>query len=120
MKNSINQLVIQRCLEALKQQLKEKHLKYSDIANALNVSENTVKRMLNHKDISLDRLLTLADLCDLEIGKLIDEAKESHNPHYLFTDTQDKAFDEAPHLLSYFSELFFYAKNPISGIFLLG
>jgi len=111
MNNDINKLIINRCLAEVKYHLKAKNLKYVDIAKHLDVSENTVKRMLNHSDISLDRLLTLAEICDVNVGHLIDNAKSTPNPHHLFSDRQDEAFDNSPHLMSYFSELFHHKKT---------
>ncbi len=67
--------------------------------------------MLNGDDISLSRLMSLAEICDLEIGELISEAKESPQKHHFFTAAQDKAFAEAPHLLSYFNAIFHHHKT---------
>lgn len=108
---SINQKTIERCLQEIKTALKSKGLKYTDLAELLNVSTVTIKRILNQKDIGLDRLITLSELADLNIGELLEKAKDSPNPHHLFSDVQDKAFYENPHLFYYFSELFYFKKS---------
>ncbi len=112
MQSPMNNLVVDRCLSRIKEALKHKQLTYTDVASILDVSENTVKRMLNHADIGLDRLLTLADICDLDIGELIGQAKSEYNPHHFFSERQDLAFEQKPHLMSYFTQLFYQHKSP--------
>ncbi len=109
---SISQKIVERCLDEIKIALKSKGLKYADLAELLQVSTVTVKRILNQKDIGLERLITLAELADLNVGDLIERAKDSPEPHHLFTDVQDKAFFNNPHLFYYFSELFYFHKTP--------
>jgi len=111
MHNEINERLIHQCLEIIKRKFKQQNMTYADIADILTVSENTVKRMLNAKDIGLERLLTLADLCDLQLDTLLAEAKQRPTPYNYFTQQQDEAFYRMPNLWHYFSELFYYAKS---------
>ncbi|WP_144394722.1 helix-turn-helix domain-containing protein [Pleionea sediminis] len=110
--SSINQKTVERCLKEIKVALKNKGIKYSDIAERLNLSNVTVKRILNQSDIGLDRLITLADIAGLDVVQLIKNARVSPQKHYLFNDVQDKAFFDNEHLLHYFSELFYFKKTP--------
>lgn len=111
MSNNLNQQVVSRCLETIKRRLKTLQLKYIDVAKQLEVSEVTIKRMLNHNDISLERLLQLAEVCDLDVGKLLNDAKNVQISHHFFTDSQDKTFDSQPHVFRYFCELFYADKT---------
>lgn len=104
---------ISQCLQLIKRKLKEKSLTYVDVANVLSVSENTVKRLLNSRDISFERLLTLAELCGLSINDLANQAKEKPTPFNYFSIAQDKAFFENPNLWQFFCELFYSSKAPI-------
>jgi transcriptional regulator with XRE-family HTH domain len=112
MNNKMNEHLIGRCLQIIKRKLKEKNMTYVDIADIFAVSENTVKRMLNAKDIGFDRLLMLAELCDMQLDTLLAEAKERPSTYNYFSPQQDEAFYRIPNLWRYFSELFYYAKSP--------
>ena len=113
MGNSLqNEIGIQRCLEKIKLALRHQGLHYSDVAERLDVSEVTVKRMLNSDDISLSRLYELADIVDLDISQLLADTVEKSKPHTYFTKEQDKAFAKEPHLASFLIELMFYEKSP--------
>ncbi len=107
-----HQQIIERCLSEIKQALKTRNISYQDLAKSLDVSLNTVKRMLNQTDIPLQRLLTLCDICGLELSELFARAEQHKTAHHYFTDRQDQAFAKAPHLLRYFYELFYQNKSP--------
>lgn len=103
---------IVQCLQLIKRKLKEKGMTYADVAAFLSVSENTVKRLLNSNDISFERLLTLADLCELRIDSLLQEAKQQPTPYNYYTAEQDEAFYNNPNLWHFFCELFYHSKTP--------
>ncbi|RUO34282.1 helix-turn-helix domain-containing protein [Aliidiomarina sanyensis] len=105
-------LVIERALETIKMTLKERGLSYTDVAERFQVSLNTVKRMLNGDDISLQRLLSLAEMCDLDVATLLRSATSGHAPHQYFTDEQDEAFAEHPDLMVLFSALRYQQNTP--------
>ncbi len=108
----MNEHLISQCLQIIKGKLKAKNMTYVDIADIFSVSENTVKRMLNGKDISFDRLLMLAELCEIQLDTLLAEAKERPALCNFFTAEQDEAFYRMPNLWHYFSEIFYYSKSP--------
>ncbi|NVJ60913.1 MAG: helix-turn-helix transcriptional regulator [Gammaproteobacteria bacterium] len=109
---AVNQKVVERCLAELKIALRAKGIKYANLAELMDVSEVTVKRMLNQSDIGLERLISLAEIAGLNAAELLQTAINSPQPHYYFTDIQDKAFHQNKHLYHYFSELFYYKKTP--------
>ncbi|WP_125559442.1 MULTISPECIES: helix-turn-helix domain-containing protein [Pseudoalteromonas] len=111
MTKELNKHVVRRCLDKIKSQLKARELTYQDVAGLFDVSENTVKRMLNQDDISLNRLLTLAELCGLDAAELLGKSVKDTPAHTYFTARQDQAFAKNPHLLSYFSRLFYHQQT---------
>ncbi|WP_417657519.1 helix-turn-helix domain-containing protein [Pseudidiomarina aestuarii] len=104
---SFHPLVIDRCLELIKAKLKDNGVTYQDIAALMDVSENTVKRMLNQDDISLQRLLLLADYCRIDVTDLLQAAQQGHGQHHYFTPRQDQAFADDSVLYELFVQLFF-------------
>jgi len=104
--NQLNEQSIKGCLESIKDALKNKGISYGEVALRLQVSEVTVKRTLNQTDISLKRLMQLSDIAELKIEELLKHALHTPAKHTFFTDTQDHAFAQYPHLSSFFSELF--------------
>jgi len=111
MTDKMNAHLIRRCLEVVKSEFKQCNMTYAEVASNLAVSENTVKRMLNANDISLERLLTLTDLCGLTFDSLLNKAKVKPTANNYFTAEQDSAFFRMPNLWHYFSELFYYSKS---------
>lgn len=66
-------------IQTLKRLLKEKHLKYRDLAKHLNLSEASIKRLFSQEDLSLSRLeqiLSAMDLRLVDLFKLLDTQKE--------------------------------------------
>lgn len=112
MNSELNEYSIKRCLNKIKFALKERGITYSELALKMDLSEVTIKRMLNQSDISLDRLFTLSDICNLSLGELIESSRQNPQSHHLFTDIQDEEFFHFPHLLSYFSKLFYFNESP--------
>lgn len=109
--STFHPLVIERCLERIKTKLKENGVTYQDIAMLMDVSENTVKRMLNQDDISLQRLLLLTDYCRIDVTDLLQTAEQEHGQHHYFTPRQDQAFAEDSVLYELFVQLFFLHKT---------
>ncbi|MCL4408739.1 MAG: helix-turn-helix domain-containing protein [Gammaproteobacteria bacterium] len=105
-------LTVQRCLTRIKQELKRQGITYTMLAERMDLSVVTVTRMLNHDDISMKRLLVLAEICGLDGLELVNSATITHGSHYFFSDRQDAAFADNPHLYAYFVALFFEQQSP--------
>lgn len=91
---------------ALKRQLRAKKFKYQDLAEHLDCSVPTVKRILGEEELSLSRLLEILrfldlSLTDLEMLSAQDDPKEIH-----FTPEQDRFLAQNPHYFAYLSKLF--------------
>jgi transcriptional regulator with XRE-family HTH domain len=65
---------LKEILAVIKRQLKLRGLTYRDVAEALKLSEASVKRLFTSGRITLDRLLVLCDLLQLSLAELTDEA----------------------------------------------
>ncbi|MCC5878819.1 MAG: helix-turn-helix transcriptional regulator [Idiomarina sp.] len=115
MPQSMNQLVITRALEQVKQRLNERGIQYQALARQFDVSVNTIKRMLNGDDISMQRLLMLAEICDLNVEQLLSNATQQHAEHTYISDRQDAAFAEDPALFTLFTRLF-YEQTPLTEV----
>ncbi|MBA5763834.1 helix-turn-helix transcriptional regulator [Vibrio sp. 404] len=90
----------------LKVELKKHNMAYRDIALVLNISEVSVKRLLNGQQaISLQRILAVTAHLDLSLSKLISQAEQNVNQLSFFTEQQDDAFFEFPPLFTLWSEL---------------
>ena len=100
-------------LEALKAILKERRLGYQTIADSLEVSLPTIKRMLNKTSIPLDRLLAICRLADIPPAEVFALAEKLEPKHTTFTTEQDALFHNNPAYLSYFSALFFQKLTPV-------
>ncbi|MGX5914836.1 helix-turn-helix domain-containing protein [Aliidiomarina sp. Khilg15.8] len=107
MQQSMNQLVITRALDQIKQRLNVRGIQYQALARQLDVSVSTIKRMLNSTDISMQRLLMLADICDISVDELLSNATQQHAEHTYLNDRQDAAFADNPELLTLFTRLFY-------------
>ncbi|OUR69864.1 hypothetical protein A9Q77_08120 [Marinomonas sp. 42_23_T18] len=65
---------------ALKGALKSKGMTYRDVAEKLDLSEKTIKRLFRDKDCSLSRLNDICELIDLSLYDLLDFAKNYNEP----------------------------------------
>ncbi|MFC3152313.1 helix-turn-helix domain-containing protein [Litoribrevibacter euphylliae] len=64
-------------IKALKASLKASGLKYLDVANALDLSEASVKRLFAEENFSLKRLDQICELLGMEFSDLVDIARQS-------------------------------------------
>lgn len=68
---------LQLLLTTIKRHLKARGLSYRDVAQALKLSEPSVKRLFSSGRITLERLIALAGLLDLTLTELSQEAAAS-------------------------------------------
>ena len=92
-------------LTALKQLLRERRIGYQLIADSLEVSLPTVKRMLNKPGLPLDRLFSICRIAQIEPADVFSKAAKERPQHTLFTAEQDELFFKKPDFLTYFSKL---------------
>jgi len=82
----------QKALSRIKSLLKSKGLTYADLAGALDVSEVTVKRVLNNNDISLQRLVQISNILGVSLFEELAELEMAPKKSYIFTTKQDDYF----------------------------
>ena len=92
-------------LATLKQLLRERKIGYQAIAESLEVSLPTVKRMLNKPNLPLDRLYAICRIAQLDPVDVFSRAAKGRPQHTVMTEEQDTLFFERPEFLSYFMKL---------------
>lgn len=111
-KMTIEQQSVINCLSLLKKHLKSNGMTYRILAEKMSVAEITVKRLLNSKQVSMAKMMELCRYAGISLPELLEELSTTPPVHYCFSDKQDEVFAKKPHLLAYFSTLFFDAKTP--------
>jgi transcriptional regulator with XRE-family HTH domain len=66
--------------EKLRSALKARGLKYKDIAESLNVSEPTIKRLFQDKDCKLSRLIEICQILDISIDDILNKDARAEPP----------------------------------------
>nr|WP_087025086.1 transcriptional regulator [Thaumasiovibrio subtropicus] len=98
--------IAQEVCRLLKLELKRSGLSYRELAMTLDLSEVTVKRLLNNaQPLSLQRLVSITTLIEYPLSKLIETAEENVHTLAMFTDEQDRAFMALPALFTFWSKL---------------
>lgn len=93
--------------EALKQQLKTKGLTYQDLAEHLEVSEVTVKRMMSKEEIPLSRFLAICDWLEVSLTELEKIANyTTMNQTQRFTKEQEAFLSKNPNYFAFLFQLY--------------
>ena len=92
------QLSFEIC-KLLKRELKRCNISYRALAAELDISEISIKRLLNSSQpLSIQRLVAIANLTDMPLSKLLAEAEENIASIPVFSKQQDDAFFDNPAL----------------------
>jgi transcriptional regulator with XRE-family HTH domain len=87
---------------SLKQVLKAQGIRYKDLAEKLNTSEPTIKRLFSEQDCKLSRLMEVCEVIGISFTELVDlAAKQPINPSTLSLATE-QALAAKPGLISFF------------------
>lgn len=87
---------------SLKQVLKAQGIRYKDLAEKLNTSEPTIKRLFSEQDCKLSRLMEVCEVIGISFTELVDlAAKQPINPSTLSLATE-QALAAKPGLMSFF------------------
>lgn len=92
----------ERLVETLKRCLRARGLTYRDVANALHISEASVKRVFAEHSFSLRRLEEICKYLDMEIYELAKLARSKEDEARRLSLEQETALAEDPSLLTYF------------------
>jgi len=93
---------------ALKMSLKSRGITYKWVADQIDVSEQTIKRLFREKDCSLSRLNQICQAVDISLYDLMKFAKHHVEPHTELTPEQVSFLGTHP---SHFAFLFFLTTN---------
>ena len=99
-------------LTALKGLLRERRIGYQQLADKMEVSLPTVKRMLNKTTLPLDRLLRICRIAEVDPQEVFERAVHNRPKHTMFTDEQDLLFYEQPAFLHYLKRLIHDGESP--------
>lgn len=86
-------------LGALKRELKARGLTYADVAEALELSESSIKRLLTGSRLSLQRLERLCELLDMDIAELVRKMTDDRQRIQRLTTEQEQQVAADPKLL---------------------
>lgn len=81
---------ITQILAAIKRQLKVQGKTYKDVADALKLSEQSIKRMLGSGRLPLDRVIQLSNLLGFTLAELTQEANLSDSRLSMLSEAQEK------------------------------
>lgn len=81
---------IQTILQAVKGLLKQHKINYAQVANHLELSESSVKRSFSQGHISLDRLIKVCELMDMELVDLLQVISNQTNDLVQLTEAQEQ------------------------------
>ncbi|WCE31486.1 helix-turn-helix domain-containing protein [Vibrio sp. SCSIO 43137] len=92
----------------LKRQLKKEGISYKMLAEKMNISEVSVKRMMNlHQSISMERCIDICEIINVPLSKVISSAEKSLLVTPYYTVQQDELFYKRPELYSIFSKVLY-------------
>jgi transcriptional regulator with XRE-family HTH domain len=94
-----------RLTRALRAVLKEKGLRYRQVAEGLGVAESTIKRVLTAKDGSVGRLAEICEAAGVGFAQVVAWAHEQETPHWLLSPEQEAYFLEDPEAFRIFEDL---------------
>lgn len=94
---------VDQFLGALKRALKAKNIVYRDLAESLQLSESSIKRILADKSISLERIEEICRACDISFSEVCRNANfEEEVINHTLSKDQEKVLAENPRLLNFY------------------
>lgn len=104
--NRVDQNLAVEICRLIKRELKKLGVSYQDLAEQLDLSIVSVKRLLNNaQPMSMQRLIHISQIIELPLSQLLKLAEQNLNTLPLFTTEQDTAFYQCPPLFTFWSEL---------------
>lgn len=86
-------------IDVLKQAVRQRGLTYARLAEGLNLSESSVKRMFSRKNLSLDRLEAICVIMRVEITDLLELTRHAEQRVTELTDQQEAELINNPKML---------------------
>jgi len=92
-------------IQSLKEHIKAKKWTYHDLAQALQMSESGVKKMLNAKDFSFRRFIQICEALNISASYLLQQAEQKAIPTKNLTSKQQELLLEDRNLLAVYWRL---------------
>jgi DNA-binding Xre family transcriptional regulator len=103
----------QELMEGLKKVLKDRSLTYKKVAEYLQISEASVKRIFTAEDGSLGRIQQLCEWLEIKFEDLVVLSLEDDTDEtYVLSQKQENYFLKNPGALQVFVELYEYGQTP--------
>lgn len=88
--------------DVLKGVLKTRGMTYADLAERLDVSEPTIKRLFVEHDCKLSRLISICQILDLTVSELLEIADRTDDSVLTFSNEVERALADSPALFYFF------------------
>lgn len=95
----------QKIKSVIKDLLKKKGIKYEDLAEEMECSVPTIKRILGPEELTLNRLLQLCEILNVELADLEVLTKDVSKKAETFTAAQEDFLVKNPHFFAYLMKL---------------
>ena len=99
-------------LDAVKEIMRRRKLRYHHLAKALGISLPTAKRLMTSDDVPLSRLLSICDWLGLSLQDLLGFMESKVAQGFQFSSEQEEFFAQEPMFLAYFFQLASKHKSP--------
>lgn len=86
-------------LRTLKRELRASGITYAEVADRLDLSESSVKRIFSASRLSMDRLEALCHIVDLEISDLVQKMNSERKRVNMLSEEQEREVAGDPRLL---------------------
>lgn len=96
----------QKIKTVLKSLLKKKDITYEDLADQMECSVPTIKRILGQEELTLNRLLQLCEIVEIDLADLETLIHEEKRSDEKFTDDQEKFLAKNTNFFAYLMTLF--------------
>jgi transcriptional regulator with XRE-family HTH domain len=96
----------QKIKSVIKDLLKKKDLTYDDLAEQLECSVPTIKRILGPEELTLNRLLQLCEIVGINLAELEELTQDTENKEERFTVEQEEFLAKNQSFFAYLMKLF--------------
>lgn len=99
-------------LRVVKRLIQEQGLTYAKLAESLSFSKDVLKKCFSEERISLDRLLEICTILNVDLGTVWELACGEAEETLEFSEDQEEFFTLNPHHFNFFVELYFNGLQP--------
>lgn len=103
MRNSPNLPIL---LDELKKILKRKKIKYTDLADKLEMSESSVKRIMSGSDLPFSKIEAICEIAGIDVFDLMALCQEKKSGEFIPNEAQDRFFARHTHFFYFFNHMY--------------